>query len=83
MDREEIAERIRKYLEATYPVAATDLGLEDDLAESVLVDSLSIVSTVDFLEDEFSIRVRRADLNRYTFRSVRTLSEYVVNQTQD
>ncbi len=81
MDRDEIAERIRGYLESTYPADAAGLSVEDDLSESGLVDSLSIVMTVDFLEDEFSIRVRRADLNGRTFRSVQTLSEYVANQT--
>ncbi len=82
MDRDEIAERIRRYLESTYPIDAADLSLEDDLSESVLVDSLSIVTTVDFLEGAFAIRVRRADLNGRTFRSIRTLSKYVADQTR-
>jgi len=82
VDRDEIAERIRSYLVSAYPAEAPDLGPEDDLSESVLADSLSIVTVVDFLEDAFSIRVRRADLNERTFRSIRSLSEYVANQTR-
>ena len=80
MDRDQIAERIQRYLEHTYPAEAEGLGPESELSESVLVDSLSIVTTVAFLEDAFSIRVRRADLNNRNFRSVRTLSEYVASQ---
>ena len=80
MDRDQIAERIRRHLEDIYPAEAAGLGLESELSESVLVDSLSIVTTVAFLEYEFSIRVRRADLNSRNFRNVRTLSEYVASQ---
>jgi acyl carrier protein len=80
VDLDAIAERIRRHFEDTHP--ATGLTLDDELSQSVLVDSLSIVTTVAFLEDEFSIRVRRADLNGRTFRSIRTLSEYVAGQTR-
>lgn len=82
MDQDEIAERIRVYLADTYPADAAELSLEAELTESVLADSLAIVTTVDFLEDAFSIRVRRADLNARTFRSIRSLSEYVASQTR-
>jgi acyl carrier protein len=80
VDRDQIAERIRRYLADTYPAETAELDLESELSESVLVDSLSVVTTVAFLEDAFSIRVRRADLNNQNFRNVRTLSEFVASQ---
>lgn len=80
MDRQEIAERIRAHLESSYPVGEADLDLESELLDTVLSDSLAIVSTVAFLEDEFTIRVKRAHINRRTFHSIRTLSEYVADQ---
>ncbi len=75
-----IAGAIRAHLVDTYPADTADLELDSDLISRPLNDSLAIVTTVAFLEEEFAIRVKRAHINRANFGSIAALSEYVSSQ---
>jgi acyl carrier protein len=44
------------------------------------VDSAGIVSTTLFLESEFGIQMRRADINAVHFQNIRSLTAYVVGR---
>ncbi len=77
MDKGEIAEQIRTFLETEFPnpgVRLTDTTL---LLEEWFVDSMAIVETVLFLEKRFGVRIGRRDINGVHFRTVATLAELV------
>lgn len=77
--RAEIAEAIRVFIEAESPDAGgARLDETADLVNDWFADSMTIVSVVAFLEDRFGVAVKRADINGKTFRSLQTLTDYVV-----
>jgi acyl carrier protein len=50
---------------------------DDDLLELGLIDSISIVALVSFLEERFEIEVRDEDLVPEHFQSIASIAEYV------
>ncbi len=53
------------------------LSDETDLQEAGLLDSLSTLSLISFLESSFEIRLDPADVNPETFRSLDTVAALV------
>ncbi len=80
MKRQEITDRIRAYVASSYSIEEATLSVEGPLDDEIPVDSLAIVSFAVFLEEEFEIRLQRADLNRQTFHSISTVAEYVADR---
>ena len=64
----------------SYSIEEATLSVEGPLDDEIPVDSLAIVSFAVFLEEEFEIRLQRADLNRQTFHSISTVAEYVADR---
>lgn len=56
------------------------LGEEDDLLTSGLVDSLGIMSLVTFIEEEFGIRVPPEDVTLESFSTVASIAAYLERQ---
>ncbi len=53
------------------------IAFEEDLIESGLLDSLSLVQLMVALEEEFNIRIEPEDLNFEDYRSVKSMSEMI------
>lgn len=51
---------------------------EEDLIDSGLIDSLSLINLMVMLEEEFNIRIEPDDLNIEDYRSVLSISEMVL-----
>ncbi len=69
MNRDEILSRVRRKLAELAPaLRAETLGPEDPLYESGAFDSIALVQTALFLEKEFGVRVKPADLTGAGFR---------------
>ncbi len=77
MDKREIAEQIRTFLETEFPNPGVRLTDTTPLLEEWFVDSMAIVETVLFLEKRFGVRIGRRDINGVHFRTVATLAELV------
>lgn len=58
-------------------MARTDLSEHDDLLGSGLLDSLSVLSLVLFIEREFGVDVPPEDVTVENFLSVATIEAYV------
>ncbi len=79
-DINEIATRIKDFIEREFPQPGAELTLSTNLLEEWFIDSLGIVNTTLFLESAFGIDVRRADINAANFRSIETLARYVAER---
>jgi acyl carrier protein len=79
----DIAEKIRAFLVDTFPHDDLELSDSTDLMGEWFVDSFGLVQTVMFLESEFSIELRRADVHPDNFRSVTTLLTLVEQRLSD
>lgn len=54
-----------------------DLGPDDSLLSSGLLDSLSVMNLIGFIEHEMGYHVSPADVTIENFQSVRTISDYL------
>ena len=77
MDQQQIAERLKAFLERQFPNDGAALEPDTDLLEDWFVDSLGIVETVLFIEEEFGLVLARADINGTHFRDLQSLSAFV------
>jgi methoxymalonate biosynthesis acyl carrier protein len=80
MTHEEIAEKIKAFIETEFPNPGMALAIDTNLLEDWFVDSLGIVQAVMFVEESFGVHVSRADINGTNFHSVETLTEFVASR---
>jgi methoxymalonate biosynthesis acyl carrier protein len=59
---------------------AKDLGPEDSLLSSGVLDSLAIVKLLSFLEDEFDVEIDDADFDPENFENLRSIVKLVANE---
>lgn len=74
----EVRTRIRSYLEENFQISAS-ASLQDDtsLLDEGIVDSMGILTLVEFLEGEFGIEVTDDDLVGENFASIDALHAFV------
>ena len=77
MDKAEITNRFKTFLEREFPNQGLELTESTDLLDAWFVDSLGIVETVLFIDTSLGIPVSRADINGANFKNLATLSEFV------
>ena len=80
MNRQEIAERIKAFLEEEFPSQDVALTNTTHLLDGWFMDSLGIVVTVLFLESNFKIKFSRADINGEAFASIDSLTDLVASR---
>ena len=61
-------------------VGDRDVGLDEDIFSSGLVNSLFSMQLVLFIEKEFQLKVGNEDLDLKNFRTLRTISEFVIGK---
>lgn len=77
-ERDEIVARVRRKLTELAPaLGAGTIGPDDPLFASGAFDSIALVQTALFLETEFGVRVKAADLTGAAFRSLAAIAEFV------
>jgi acyl carrier protein len=54
-----------------------NLTVDDSLLVGGLVDSLGIMQLINFIEENFNIRVPPKDVTIENFRSIRVIAEYI------
>ena len=82
MSKTEIVDDLKAFLEREFPNQGVDLTETTDLLGEWFVDSLGIIETVLYLEKNFGVDVKRADINGDNFQNLDTLSDFVVNRLE-
>jgi acyl carrier protein len=77
----EISAKLRAFFEDSYPHQGMELTDSTDLLNGWFVDSLGIILTVVFLEKQFGVDVKPADVNGVNFHSIESLVKYVAMRT--
>lgn len=80
MNRVEIAQQLKHFLQTQFPNPGVELQETTDLLGGWFIDSLGIVQTVLFIESTFGIDVQRADINGANFKDIATLSDFVARR---
>ncbi len=75
---DEIRETIRQFLQEHFPSATVET-LEDhsSLIELGVIDSIGILDVLSFLEREFQVTIRDAELGPHDFESIAALTQLV------
>ncbi len=78
MTADSTAERIRHFILNQFPLARQrDIGDEDPLLRTGIIDSLGILEVVVFIESEFGITIADEDLVPEGFESIATMARFV------
>jgi acyl carrier protein len=80
MNRSEIVDSLKAFLHQEFPNQGVALTETTDLLGEWFVDSLGIIETVLYLEKNFGIDIKRADINGDNFRNLATLSDFIVKR---
>jgi acyl carrier protein len=73
-----IGERLSSYLQAKFPAARQKGVREDDpLLERGIIDSMGVLDLVEFIEQEFQIKVSDDDLVPDNFETLARIEEYI------
>jgi len=76
----EVALAIYEFVCANFPRArADDFQMSDQLIESGVVDSLGLLSIVDFVEMTFNMTVSDEDVVAENFASIDSIAAYIFN----
>jgi acyl carrier protein len=78
---DDVRSQIRRYVISHFPLArARDLGDEESLLDTQVIDSLGILQLVTYLEDAFAIEVTDDDLSPENFDSIGALARFVARR---
>lgn len=80
MNKTEIIGSLVTFLQQEFPNQGVELNETTDLLGEWFVDSLGIIETVLYLEKNFGVEVKRADINGDNFRNLETLSAFVARR---
>jgi acyl carrier protein len=80
----EVLEKLRAFVVSEF---LRDIGMKtvdplDDLLSSGILDSMGVMETVAFVEDELGVRVDDEDIVPENFRTLRSLTELVLSKRQ-
>ena len=74
----ELRDTIRSFVHQRFPMAVTaEVGDDESLLDSGIVDSLGILDMVAFLEETFDVQIGDDDLNPENFDSVQSIASFV------
>lgn len=59
---------------------AKDLGPDDSLLQSGVLDSLAIVKLLSFIEEEFDVEIDDADFDPENFENLRTIARLITGE---
>ncbi|UCD78310.1 MAG: acyl carrier protein [Desulfobacterales bacterium] len=76
-----IKEKLRRFLLENF-ASAGDVRIEDDhsLLQLGIIDSLSLVNIISYIEEEFDIKVSPKDFFPGKFDTIAKAADYIVNQ---
>ncbi len=83
LDLEYIKEKLRRFLLENF-ASADEVKIEDDhsLLQLGIIDSLSLVSIIGYIEEEFDIKVTPKDFFPGKFDTIAKAADYIVNHRQ-
>lgn len=80
MERAKVLSRLRSFVEDNFLYMRPDFDLENDqsLLGQGIVDSMGVMEMLQFLEDEFDVRVPEEDVTEEQIGTLNAIADYVV-----
>lgn len=77
-NRNQFIEILHQFILENYPKARQGiLNAEDRLLEKGIIDSLGLLTLIDFLETKFQIKVSDLDVTEEKFGSIQSLANFI------
>ncbi len=74
--------KIHDFITRTFPLAQQrQIGIDDSLLDSGIIDSMGTLELVQFLEDDLGIEVSEEDMVADHFESIATIATLVASKT--
>lgn len=70
-------DKIKNYLLTSIIPNKTDLQLNEYLIDSGLIDSISIVKMIIWIEEEFKLELEEEDLNPENFETIQNICDFI------
>ncbi len=77
MDKKQIGERIKQFLQKTLSDGKTDLTFSTNLFDELFLDSLATIEVVMFIEREFHVNILEVEISEESFQTIDSLAEFV------
>lgn len=75
-----VSNEIKEYLLTKFPHDVTDISLEQSIIHTGLVDSISLVMVILYLEERFQISFSEKDLSPDYFDTISGMSNLVISK---
>ena len=76
--KNQVTEMLHQFILENYPKARQGvLNADDRLLEKGIIDSLGLLTLIDFLETKFEIKVSDLDVTEDKFGSIQSLSSFI------
>ena len=83
MNDTQIIDELRECIEDNFPRARhQEYGIDDDLFDKGIVDSLGFLTLIGFIEQTYGISVADEDVVPENFASLRSMAEYIESRTE-
>ena len=79
MNREDILQRMRAFIEENFLYMRPDFKLADDasLMQKGVVDSMGVMEVIEFIEQEFGVAVADTDVTEKNMGTLAAIADYV------
>lgn len=75
---EALHKRILAWVLDTFPLARQhDIGIDENLLDGGIIDSMGTLEVVQFIEDQYAVVVEDEEMVADHFSSVRAIAEYI------
>ena len=83
MDKGDIIEKLHSYIAKESFADKTDIQNDTLIFENNLLDSMGFLFMIDFLKEQFFIEVEDDELVNDNFKSINSISEFILEKTQE
>jgi len=77
-----IREQVNEFIFKTFPIARQrQIGMEEQLMENGIIDSLGFLEIITFIERNYDIQVKDEDVTAENFNTIANIGAYIERST--
>lgn len=82
--KEQVIQNLLDFIFLTFPRAKqNNIGIHEHLLDSGAVESLGLLTIVDYIETEYAISIPPEDMSENNFGTIISIAEYITNKVNE